>query len=382
MMDGTDHAERRVRGLELLLRLGMELHSERDLHHLLDRIWSDLTLALSAERSSLFLVDEETRELYSVIAQKEGEIRFPLDSGIAGHVAATGKSLLIPDAYQDPRFNPEIDRKTGFRTRSILSVPLRNQRGEVLGVAQVLNRSDGKDFDEEDQLLLEALASTAAVAIETVQLYEEQKRAAEAVISGLLMALEMRAPRGSFHSQEVRAYSKALAEDLGFPERDLRRVEWAAALHDIGKIAVSDRIITKKGPLSRHERVEYESHTLWTREFLEAMHFSGELAGVEQIAPYHHKHFEGGGFPEGGPDGQDIPEGSRIIAVADALSVLMTPRWGRMALSMEDAMARIRQDAGRVFDPLVVESLHRLGPRLKHIRMDAHHAAVEGVNHG
>jgi putative nucleotidyltransferase with HDIG domain len=380
-MDTTDHAERRVRGLELLLRLGMELHSERDLHHLLDRIWSDLTLVLGAERSSLFLVDEESKELYSVIAQNEGEIRFPLDSGIAGHVAVTGKSLLIPDAYGDPRFNPQIDQKTGFRTRSILSVPLRNQRGEVLGVAQVLNRLDGKHFDEEDQLLLEALASTAAVAIETVQLYEEQKRAAEAVISGLLMALEMRAPRGSCHSQEVRAYSKALAEELGFPEDDLRRVEWAAALHDIGKIAVSDRIMTKNAPLSRHEQVEYESHTLWTREFLEAMHFSGELAGVAQIAPYHHKRFEGGGFPEGSPDGQDVPKEARIIAVADALSVLMAPRWGRMALSMEDAMARIRQDAGRAFDPLVVESLQRIGPRLENIRMGAHHAAVEGANH-
>jgi len=380
-METTDRTERRVRGLELLLRLGMELHSERNLHHLLDRIWSDLTLVLDAERSSLFLVNEETKELYSVIAQNEGEIRFPLDSGIAGHVAATGKSLLIPDAYRDPRFNPQIDQKTGFRTRSILSVPLRNQRNEVLGVAQVLNRSDGKDFDEEDQLLLEAVASTAAVAIETVQLYEEQKRAAEAVISGFLMALEMRAPQGSGHSQEVRAYSKALAEELGFPEDDLRRVEWAAALHDIGKIAVSDRIMTKNVPLSRHEQMEYESHTLWTREFLEAMHFSGELAGVEKIAPYHHKRFEGGGFPKGPPDGRGVPQEARIIAVADALSVLTAPRWGRVALSMEDAMTRIRQQSGKAFDPLVVESLHRLGPRLENIRMGVHYAGLDGANH-
>lgn len=362
-----DDPAKGVQGLELLLRLGLELHSERNLQALLERIWTELTRVMEAERSSLFLVDEESNELYSVVAQQQKEIRFPKGMGIAGAVAATGRSLLIPDAYQDPRFNPEIDRKTGFRTRSILSVPLKNRSGEVLGVAQVLNRQDMRPFEEEDQLMLEALASMAAVAIETVQLYEEQKSATEAVISGLVMALDMRDPQGKGHSQGVRACSKALAEGMGLPQEEVRRTELAAALHDVGKIAVPDQVLLKDSALTPEERTAYEAHALLTREFLEAMAFSGELSGVEAIAPYHHKGFAGGGFPPGPPEGEAIPLGARIIAVADALWVQMAGRWGKGPLSQGEALAWIRQGAGGAFDPAVVDCLHRLSHRLGEI---------------
>jgi HD-GYP domain-containing protein (c-di-GMP phosphodiesterase class II) len=365
---GTDPNLKRVRGLELLLRLGLELHSERDFQRLLERIWTELTRVLEAERSSLFLVDEDSGDLYSVIAQKAQVIRIPWGKGIVGAAAATRVSVLIPDAYQDPRFNPEIDRMTGFRTRSILSVPLKNQRDEVLGVAQVLNRLDGRPFDDEDRLLLEALASMAAVAIETVQLYDEQIRATEAVISGLMMALEMRDPQGRRHSQEVRGYARAMAEEMALSSEEVKTIEWAAALHDIGKIAVADRVLTKKSSLSSEEWVEYEAHAIRTREFLEAMAFSGELAGVETIAPYHHKRFEGGGFPQGPPEGKDVPLGARIIAAADALACQMSSRWGRQAMSQEDALDWIRQRAGTDFDPEAVEALCGLSHRLEEVR--------------
>lgn len=356
-----------VQGLELLLRLGLELHSERNLQALLERIWTELTRVMEAERSSLFLVDEENNELRSVVAQQQMEIRFPKGMGIAGAVAATGRSLLIPDAYQDPRFNPEIDRKTGFRTRSILSVPLKNRRGEVLGVAQVLNRKDMRPFEEGDRLMLEALASMAAVAIETVQLYEEQKSATEAVISGLVMALDMRDPLGKGHSQRVRACSRALAEEMGLSQEEVRRTELAAALHDVGKIAVPDQVLLKGSALTPEERTAYEAHALLTLEFLEAMEFSGELSGVEAIAPFHHKQFSGGGFPPGPPEGDEVPLGARIIAVADALWVQMAGRWGKGPLSQEEALAWVRRGAGVAFDPWVVESLHRLSGRLGEI---------------
>jgi HD-GYP domain-containing protein (c-di-GMP phosphodiesterase class II) len=365
--ESNEDPEKAVRGLELLLRLGLELHSERDLQSLLEKIWSELTTVMEAERSSLFLVDEESDELYSVVAQHQKEIRFPKGMGIAGAVAATGLSLLIPDAYRDARFNPEIDRKTGFRTRSILSVPLKNRSGEVLGVAQVLNRKDMRPFQEEDRIMLEALASMAAVAIETVQLYEEQKSATEAVISGLVMALDMRDPLGKGHSQGVRACSKALAQELGLSAEEVRRTELAAALHDVGKIAVPDRVLLKDSPLTPEERTAYEAHALLTREFLEAMEFSGELSGVEAIAPYHHKGFSGGGFPPGPPEAEEVPLEARIIAVADALWARMAGRWGEGPVPLEDALEWIRKGAGVAFDPSVVAGLHRLSPTLEEI---------------
>jgi HD-GYP domain-containing protein (c-di-GMP phosphodiesterase class II) len=368
---------KRLRGLELLLRLGLELQSERDFQGLLERIWRELTRVLDAERSSLFVLNDEANELYSVVAQDTAEIRFPRGKGLAGAVATSGTSILISDAYADPRFNPDIDRRTGFRTRSILTVPLKNGRGEVLGVAQVLNRRDGRPFEEDDQLLMEALASMAGVAMETVQLYEEQIQAAEAVISGLLMALEMRGLTEAHHSQDVRSYSAALAKAMGVPTCEARRIEWAAALHDVGKIAIPDRVFVKDSPLTPEERQQYEAHAIKTRELLKAMDFSGELSGVEQIAPYHHKGFAGGGFPAGPPEGREVPLGARIISVADALAVQMSPRWGRPAAGQDEALAWIGRRAGRDFDPDVVEALVELAPRLEEQR-----AAVRRRHHG
>lgn len=374
---------KRVRALELLLKLGIELHSERDFQKLLERIWEELTHVLEAERSSLFLVEDKTRELYSVIAQQAGEIRFPWGTGIAGKVAEQGVSLLIPDAYKAPEFNPEIDGKTGFRTRSILTVPLKNQRGEVIGVAQVLNRLDGEPFDEEDGLLLEALASMASVAIETIQLYEEQKSAAEAVISALMMALEMRDHQGRWHSREVRAYSRALAEAMELPEEEVRLIEWAAALHDIGKIAVPDWILVRSSPPSNSEEwAQYQAHALHTKELVETMAFSGELAGVAAISPYHHKRFKGGGFPPGPPDGKDVPLGARIIGVADALWVGFSNRWGRTPMSTEDTLRWIRQRAGSDFDMEVVGALFQIAPNLEEIRRAARTVARESKGNG
>jgi response regulator RpfG family c-di-GMP phosphodiesterase len=254
-------------------------------------------------------------------------------------------------------------------------VALKNQSGEVLGAAQVLNRMDGKPFDDEDRILLEALASLAAMAIETVQLYEEQSRATEAVISGLMIAVEMRDPKLILHSQEVRAYARGMAAAMNLPEEEIRRIERAAALHDIGKIAVPDRVLTKDKPLTADERAAYEDHALYAKEFLETMKFSGELAGLEHIAPYHHKRFAGGGFPAGPPEGADIPLGARIIAVADELAVLMRSRWGRRAMSQGDAIRSIRQRAGTDFDPEPVAALFQLEPQLEEIR----HRVFSGV---
>ena len=110
-----------------------------------------LSQLLNAERSSLFLVENDTLLLkVARNLEAEEEIRIPIGTGIAGAAAQSGKIINIPDAYADSRFNPDVDRKTGFRTRSILSLPIKNQRGEVFAVAQLLNRKDGQPFDQDD----------------------------------------------------------------------------------------------------------------------------------------------------------------------------------------------------------------------------------------
>ncbi len=154
-----------------LLRIGLRLTAERDLERLLHMIIEETTEVMGADRSSLFLIDNAKQEMWAKIAQgvDEMELRFPIGVGIAGTVGMTGEPINIPDAYVDWRFNPEIDRKTGYRTRSILCVPMRNMQGVLIGAIQVLNKKSGH-FSSDDAALLAALASQAAVAIENADL--------------------------------------------------------------------------------------------------------------------------------------------------------------------------------------------------------------------
>ena len=134
----------------------------------LDRI-SDV---MEADRSTLYLLDEDNKELVAHISQGERsqQIRLVLGEGLAGTVAETGEALNIKDAYQDPRFDGEWDRRTGYRTRSTLCVPMKNQHGRTMGVVQVLNKNRSH-FTDEDEALLAALATQAAVSIENSKLF-------------------------------------------------------------------------------------------------------------------------------------------------------------------------------------------------------------------
>jgi putative ABC transport system ATP-binding protein len=127
---------------------------------------------LDAERVSLMLIDHDTNELVVRISQdlpESGELRIPLGSGIAGAVAKTGQTIRIDDAYADSRFNPEIDKHTGFRTRSILCLPLRDQSGEVFGVTQLLNRCDGQPFNPGDEAKFAHFAASLGVILDTLR---------------------------------------------------------------------------------------------------------------------------------------------------------------------------------------------------------------------
>lgn len=155
-----------------IAEIGRALGSTFNLDELLTVVMGKITELMEAERSTLFLLDKSSNELWSKVTQGvvNSEIRLHVGEGIAGWVAATGKSINIRNAYEDPRFNADFDRKTGFETRSMLCQPIRNQEGQIIGVVQVLNRFDGP-FNSEDENLLSALASQAAIALENSKLY-------------------------------------------------------------------------------------------------------------------------------------------------------------------------------------------------------------------
>src|SRR5438105_3480368 len=164
--------ERRIAKLQSILDVAKAMTAQRELDRLLELILREAAKVVEADRCTLFLVDKERAELRSKIAHGSSEIRIPLGVGIAGAVAQTGLSVNIPDAYADPRFNRAVDSATGYRTLSILCVPMNNTEREVVGVIQALNRQDGA-FTSEDEELLVALGGQAAAAIENAVLHEE-----------------------------------------------------------------------------------------------------------------------------------------------------------------------------------------------------------------
>ncbi|RMF55850.1 MAG: GAF domain-containing protein [Calditrichaeota bacterium] len=163
-------------------RIGKALSSTLQLDELLRLIIQEITSLMNADRGTLYIVDHAAGEIWSKIALKAEikEIRQKLGRGISGVVAQTGETINIPDAYEDDRFDPSTDKKTGYRTRSILCMPVwdplsSREEGKIIGVIQLLNKKDGV-FTEEDEALLEAMASQVAISIANSQLYHRLEK--------------------------------------------------------------------------------------------------------------------------------------------------------------------------------------------------------------
>ncbi len=163
--------------MAILLDVAASLAETLDLDTLIQKIVGKISEILDADRSTLFLLDKERGELWSKVAQglRMKEIRIPSSKGLAGHVVRTGETLNVPDAYADPRFDPENDRRTGYRTRSVLSCPVMDKEGRIVGVTQAINKRSGR-FEEEDEDYLKAISSQIAVVLENAQLYERTRR--------------------------------------------------------------------------------------------------------------------------------------------------------------------------------------------------------------
>ncbi len=156
----------------LVQEIAQALTSTRDLDALLSLIMEKITILMEADRSTLYLLSDDGKQLWSKVTQGGAvfEIRLGVGEGIAGWVAKSGETVNIPDAYVDDRFYPKVDLRSGYRTRSILCMPMLNREGTTVGVIQVLNKTGGP-FTAEDEVLCGALASQAAVAIENARLY-------------------------------------------------------------------------------------------------------------------------------------------------------------------------------------------------------------------
>jgi len=230
--------------LKLVIEAAKALNSTLDLDKLLGVILETALGLVDGDRGTVYLLDGEKKELWSRVLKggERIEIRMPTGSGVAGYVAATGDTLNIPDAYFDTRFNPEIDRVTGYRTRSILCMPMKNRGGKIVGVFQILNKRSGT-FTADDESVLDALSVHAAIAVENARLYE-QERQKIAMEKDLQAAREVQMTLIPKRVPEVPGYRFAA---VTIPAREVGGDLYDFTVKEPGQLAVSLGDVSGKG---------------------------------------------------------------------------------------------------------------------------------------
>jgi hypothetical protein len=232
--------------------------------------------------------------------------------------------------------------------------------GENLG-ALVLNHATPLRFRPEHAAGLQGLATLAGVAILEDRLRAHLEDLFMSVIVSLTMALEAKDPYTEGHSVRVAAYSEAIGKELGLPSAKLDMIHRSCLVHDIGKIAVDENILSKRGQLDTGEREKMDMHPLIGESILRPITLLHPLLpGVRS----HHEHFDGSGYPDG-LVGESIPIEARIMAVADAFDAMTSNRPYRTAMPEEDALQELRNHAGSHFDPRVVGAFEQIYPAVK-----------------
>jgi HD-GYP domain-containing protein (c-di-GMP phosphodiesterase class II) len=289
-------AEERGRELAELTAIGVALSTERDLHALLELILTQARRVTSSDAGSLYLVERDEngapRSLRFAMAQNFSLPALPFSSftvpidhaSLAGYAAATGEPLVIGDVYLLPddvsyRQNRSFDDAFGYRTKSMLVLPMKSHRDEIVGVLQLINRKRALDmrlmsddvvdrevqtYDERCVEVASALASQAAVAIENGRLYEDIERLFEGFVTAAVTAIESRDPTTSGHSGRVATLTVGLAEvvdrtsdgpyrHVSFSREQLRELRYAGLLHDFGKVGVREQVLVKEKKLYPHD---------------------------------------------------------------------------------------------------------------------------------
>jgi HD-GYP domain-containing protein (c-di-GMP phosphodiesterase class II) len=312
---------------------------------------------LKCARCALFLLNRKNGEIRSAFADAiEGwDILLNLNLGIAGLVALTAEEIIIPDVYQDDRFDRSVDEQTGYRTRCLLCVPLKTMSGEILGVIEVMNKKNGI-FTTADMEHLKSLSSYLSMFLENAILFNEQTRQFRSVLEVLAASIDAKDSMTAGHSSRVAEFTVGIASELGFNEDDIDTLNVAALLHDYGKLGTDDHILKKPGRLTPDEYEHIKEHVVNTRNILNKMTFSRKYKAVPLLAARHHERLDGSGYAEG-LTAAEIPFMSRIIAVADVFEALTAQRHYRGPLSVKEAFEILDQDIGTKFDGNVVRAL-------------------------
>ena len=384
--------------LDTLANLGIELSRVQDLDIVMEHILTAARRFVNADAGSIYIRENDllhfTYTQNNTLQQRlaDGEkliystFHIPInEKSIAGYVAATGKPLNLTDVYSIDsscpyHFSKEFDKKTNYKTQSVLTIPLKNQHDDVIGILQIINAEDQSrnvvPFSQADERMMLHFASIAAVALQRAQM-------TRAILLRMIQMAEMRDPKETgAHVNRVGGYAVELYErwarkrNLSQKEIDQCRdiLRMAAMLHDVGKIAISDIILKKPGRLDESEFAAMKQHTvLGARLFSERQSDFDEAAA--EVALNHHERWDGTGYPgrvdvetgkalkgcarsDGQPmgkKGEHIPLYGRIVALADVYDALSSARVYKDAWDESKVLDTIEWESGRHFDPELVE---------------------------
>lgn len=340
--------------LQAILAVARSLASTTDVDILLKRIGQAAEEMILCETSSLMLLDDDKAHLYFKVAtgEKGGVVnryKVKLGEGIAGEAASKRESILVNDVSADKRFTGQVDNVSGYKTRSILCVPM-IAGGELVGVLEALNKTAAGGFSPADKGLLESLASLAATAILNARVVGGFRNFYANTIDILIGAIESRDNRMAGHCWRVAQRASSLGRRLGLEGPALKDLYYSALLHDIGYLKVasgwnSSRILVMESP---HQE---QTHPLIGAEMIRGIHI---LQGAARIIVFHHENYDGSGFPRG-LKGDDVPMAGYILSVIEGCEEM---RMG--GYSEEQILAALKEQAGKRFHPQVAEAYREI----------------------
>ncbi|MBZ5587185.1 MAG: PAS domain S-box protein [Acidobacteriia bacterium] len=345
-----------LRAIDTAITGGMELADTLDLFlaHLLAQLHVDASDILLVEQPSKTLAFAAGKGFHSDAIR---QTRLAPGECYAGRAAADRRTIAVPDLVATPNGFSRSSLLAGEGFRIYFAAPL-VAKGHVHGVLEVYNR---KPFEPDREWLdyLDTLAGQLAIAIDNRTLFESLQRsnadlalAYDRTLEGWSKALELRDRETHGHTARVLELTVRLAREMGVPTEDLVHVRRGALLHDIGKMAIPDSILLKPGPLTEEEWGVMRQHPQFAFELLSPIGFLQQAV----VIPYsHHEHWDGTGYPRG-LAGEAIPLAARIFAVIDSWDALRFARPYREAWVEERVRAFLREEAGKRFDPFVVEA--------------------------
>ena len=360
-------AQRSNQRLLMLVDMLREVAGTLDRNQLLHLVTENASRLVDSERSSLFLVDPNTSEMIFQVAYQPPEQEIPATPGENSdrHPTNSRSSQTFQNSSKRPNHRPNLQEgEFSYFNRSAITVPLRSgslaqdqsdDRMHVIGGLMVLNKP-GASFQEEDAKLMRILANQASTFLQVAEMYESTEELFLGVIKSLVTAIDAKDPYTQGHSQRVSDYSVMIAKELDLEDTLVNDIRIGSLLHDIGKIGIPDSILLKNGTLNNEENELIREHPRTGLNILSQVKL---LDPMRPAILEHHERLDGSGYPAKLVEKQ-ISWMGRIVAVADVFDAMTSDRPYREALSVQEVLGYLHDNAGILFDGRCVQALDNI----------------------